>query len=196
MGVSSSGLQAVQARISEIKAQIASLSPRPSTGVALGAGAGFASSLTAAGADRQVVSSGSGGHRHAEPPVELAAFGNGQIPLDRLLPIGDGGPRLYAPAARAFRRMAEDAWREGVDLNVTDGYRTLDVQERRAREVGLYRDGGLAAVPGTSTHGWGLSVDVNTSGGALEWLRDNAAGYGFVEDVPREPWHWTYLPSG
>jgi hypothetical protein len=27
---------------------------------------------------------------------------------------------------------------------------------------------------------------------ALTWLRDNAATYGFVNDVPSEPWQWTY----
>lgn len=25
------------------------------------------------------------------------------------------------------------------------------------------------------------------------WLKENAAEYGFINDVEREPWHWTYV---
>ncbi len=27
-------------------------------------------------------------------------------------------------------------------------------------------------------------------------MRENGWRNGFVEDVPREPWHWTYRPAG
>jgi LAS superfamily LD-carboxypeptidase LdcB len=50
----------------------------------------------------------------------------------------------------------------------------------------------LAATPGTSNHGWGLSVDLDLDATAQAWMRQNGARYGFVEDVPREPWHWTF----
>jgi zinc D-Ala-D-Ala carboxypeptidase len=131
------------------------------------------------------------------PPAELVAYGNGRIPPAALEAIDTSGAhRLWAPAARAFRAMAADASAAGVTLRVTDSYRPLEAQERLARQKGLYRDGGLAAVPGTSNHGWGLALDLNLDSSALAWMRDNGWRHGFVEDVPREPWHWTYRPAG
>jgi LAS superfamily LD-carboxypeptidase LdcB len=51
--------------------------------------------------------------------------------------------------------------------------------------------------PGTSNHGWGLSVDINVAADARagRWLHANTARYGFFNDVPTEPWHWTYRPA-
>jgi hypothetical protein len=68
----------------------------------------------------------------------------------------------------------------------------VDLAERK----GLYKNGGLAAVPGTSDHGWGRSLDLRLDGAALAWMRENGAAFGFREDVPRESWHWTYYPPG
>ena len=61
---------------------------------------------------------------------------------------------------------------------------------------GLYSEGGYGAVPGTSNHGWGLAVDADvTDPATLTWLRTNAHRFGFVEAVPREPWHWEFRPT-
>ena len=197
------GLEAVQTRIAELRGRIGLAAPAapaaaPTTPGGLSFDNVLASSMgttSTATAQKAATVRAPGQYGKLEPPPELAAYGNGRIPPTELLPIGDGSERLYAPAGQAFRAMATDAWRAGVDLRVNDGYRTLDQQHVLADELGLYRDGGLAAVPGTSTHGWGLSVDLDTDGGAVEWLRANAARYGFVEDVAREPWHWTYRPD-
>ena len=54
-----------------------------------------------------------------------------------------------------------------------------------ARRKGLYSQGGLAAKPGTSDHGWGRSTDLDLDSKALTWMRANGAKYGFAEDVPR-----------
>jgi hypothetical protein len=190
--VSTLGMEAAQARVAEIKARIAELAPRP-----VPAGGAFGPHYAAALGELDAAATvrGPGDYGPIEVPPELAVHGNGRIPLGELLPIGDGRERLYGPAALAFRRMAADAWRAGVDLEVNDGYRALPDQHRLADDLGLYRNGGAAAVPGTSTHGWGLSVDIDTDGGAVPWLRANAARYGFVEDVPGEPWHWTFRPD-
>ncbi len=131
----------------------------------------------------------------AGPPAELLAYGNGRIPAEALAPIGQGSHRLWAPAATAYQQMADAAARDGVHIRVTDSYRSYDQQVSVAERKGLYSQGGLAAKPGTSNHGWGRSLDVDTAGGAAGWLRANAARFGFHEDVPREPWHWTYRPA-
>ena len=81
--------------------------------------------------------------------------------------------------------------RAGIHLGVTDSYRPYDVQVRLAKQKGLYSRGGLAATPGTSNHGWGKAVDVNTSAAGTAWLRAHAAAYGF-HTIPREPWHWEF----
>ena len=148
------------------------------------------------------------GHAHADPghvhstemgsagaPPELAAYGNGRIPAEALSPIGQGQHRLWAPAASSFQRMAAAASLDGVAIRVTDSYRSYDEQASLAQRKGLYGKGGLAARPGTSNHGWGRSLDIDTAGGTAEWLRANAARFGFHEDVPGEPWHWTYRPA-
>jgi D-alanyl-D-alanine carboxypeptidase len=131
----------------------------------------------------------------AGPPPELAAYGNGRIPAEALASVEQGTHRLWAPAAAAFQQMEEAATRDGVAFRVSDSYRSYDQQVTLAERKGLYSEGGLAARPGTSNHGWGRSLDLDTNGGAVEWLRANAARFGFHEDVPREPWHWTFRPA-
>ena len=134
----------------------------------------------------------SGKRNAAGIPVELAAYGNGKIPAGALRSIGIGQHRMWGPAAENFQRMNAAAAKDGIRLTVTDSYRSYESQVDVARRKGLYSQGGLAAKPGTSEHGWGLSIDVDTSGGALGWLRAHAEEYGFSENVKREPWHWTY----
>lgn len=124
-------------------------------------------------------------------PPGLEAYANGQIPLGALAPI-PGGEFMWGPAAHAFTRMAGDAARAGITLPVVDAYRPYEDQVRLADELGLYSQGGLAAVPGTSQHGWGRAIDLELDDRALAWMRTNAAAYGFHETVPREPWHWEF----
>lgn len=125
------------------------------------------------------------------PVGPLARFGNGKLPAGRLDGIG-GGERLVGPAARHFRRMDAAARAAGIPLPVLNGYRSYTEQvELRARA-----DGAAVAVPGTSSHGWGLSADLDvTDPRTLDWLRANADRYGFFADLPGEPRHWTYRPA-
>ena len=208
------GVAAVQARIAAIEQRFAVAAPaaRPSEVT-------FASSLATAEAALTPVPERPAAstygplplvrpHQLSEPPqvhsaevgpagapAELAAYGNGRIPTEALSPVGRGDHRLWAPASGAFRDMQAAAARDGVTIRVTDSYRSFDRQVELAERKGLYSQGGLAARPGTSNHGWGRSLDLDTGGGAADWLRANAARFGFHEDVPREPWHWTYHPS-
>jgi LAS superfamily LD-carboxypeptidase LdcB len=125
-------------------------------------------------------------------PPELAKYGNGRIPTNALESIGIGEHRMWSPAAEAFTAMRGAASADGVSIGVTDSYRSYDQQVDLARRKGLYKDGGLGAVPGTSEHGWGRAVDVDVNGAGLAWMRSHAAQFGFTEDTPREPWHWGF----
>ncbi|MCC7076101.1 MAG: M15 family metallopeptidase [Acidimicrobiia bacterium] len=125
-------------------------------------------------------------------PEELLVYGNGRIPDGVLALIGIGRHRLWGPAAEAFRRMYVDGLLDGVMIGVTDSYRSYEAQVDVARRKGLYKNGGLAATPGTSNHGWGLALDLDLDYDAQTWMRENAGQYGFVEDTPRESWHWGY----
>jgi zinc D-Ala-D-Ala carboxypeptidase len=207
---------AVQARIAEIQARLGPPPVAPSrTGADFGAvlsaavvdaaapaSAGLAPATTGApqvgwsprppavtAADR------ASSNGKVTPPAELRAYGNGKIPPGALSTIGDGNHRLWGPAAAAFKQMRADAAAAGVSFGVTDSYRTYDQQVDLAKRKGLYSQGGLAATPGTSNHGWGLSVDLDLNPKAQAWMRENGGRYGFVEDVPREPWHWTFHGS-
>ncbi len=128
---------------------------------------------------------------HTAPPG-LERYQNGRIPEAALAPIPGTGERMWSPAAAAFTRMRDEALRAGIELPIIDAYRPFEDQVRLARELGLYREGGLAAEPGTSEHGWGRALDLEVDDKAVAWLRSNAARFGFVEAVPREPWHWEY----
>lgn len=121
-----------------------------------------------------------------------AAWPNGRVPEAELVPLGRTGHRLAAPAAAAFAELEAAAHASGVSIRVSDSYRSYDEQVDVARRKGLYSEGGLAAKPGSSQHGWGLAVDLDLDARAQAWMREHGGRYGFVEDVPREPWHWTF----
>ncbi|WP_328994235.1 peptidoglycan DD-metalloendopeptidase family protein [Kribbella sp. NBC_01245] len=127
------------------------------------------------------------------------SFGNGLIPVSELC-VATTGHRLRCDAASAYKALATAYQAHfGRKLCITDSYRSYDSQ------VSLYqRKPSLAALPGTSNHGWGIAVDL--CGGADKfgtsqhrWLLSNAGNYGWK--LPRwarqggskpEPWHWEF----
>lgn len=124
---------------------------------------------------------------------------NGQIPLvnlERITPEMfdldlDGPARMMPTAARAMSALIAEARADGRTFRVKYSYRPLAVQWVKWN---TFQNGGnLAATPGTSNHGEGLSVDLTDLGADdIFWLRNNARRFGFFEDVPSEVWHWTY----
>jgi LAS superfamily LD-carboxypeptidase LdcB len=107
---------------------------------------------------------------------------------------------LRCDAAASYRQLSsayQAAFRHPVCI--TDSYRSLGAQV-----TAFYTKPALAAVPGTSNHGWALAVDlcggINVSGTPeWTWMTQNAGRFGFVQpawaapggDKP-EPWHWEY----
>ncbi|MFN3865843.1 MAG: D-alanyl-D-alanine carboxypeptidase family protein [Demequina sp.] len=155
---------------------------------------GFADLLAAASGSESVYAS-AGRLNSDGVPVDLAGYGNGHVPESALAPIQGSGERMWGPAAESLNRLLRAAQSQGVSIGVTDGYRDFAGQVRVAQEKGLYSQGGLAAVPGTSQHGWGMAVDLRLDATAQAWMREHAGAYGFVEAVPREPWHWEFHPG-
>lgn len=128
---------------------------------------------------------------------------------------------LNQDALAAFKRMADEAKKEGITLYIRSGYRDYDTQN------GLWKDDqerqtppSTRSFPGTSRHHWGTDLDWvcskagneldngnYMSGGpchlAYEWMAENGPKYGFCqtydEDSTREGyeperWHWSYMP--
>lgn len=204
------GISAITSRILAIQSQITSLAaPRGAQASAAMASTStsateFSRSLTAAMSHQSAtlatgVAAPGVGKSLVDAkgvPTEFKQYGNGTIPAEALSNIADAGNHsLWAPAARSFEALRAAAAVDGVTIGITDSYRTYDAQVDLVAEKGLYSQGGLAATPGTSNHGWGTAVDLRLDDKAQAWMRTNASGYGFVEDVPREPWHWHYVPT-
>jgi D-alanyl-D-alanine dipeptidase len=131
------------------------------------------------------------------PAGPWGGYSDGLIPLSQLCAIVGGG-HLRPDAAQAFDRMSA-AYRQafGSNLCVSDSYRSY------SQQVAVFRQRpSLAAVPGTSNHGWGLAVDLGCGvehyGSApYRWMTANAGRFGFVHPDwalhdPFEPWHWEF----
>ncbi|MGY1672989.1 NlpC/P60 family protein [Geodermatophilus sp. SYSU D00710] len=130
-------------------------------------------------------------------------YPNGLIPPSALCPLGVGGHALRCDAAAAYRAMSAAFEAEfGRPVCITDSYRTY------AGQVRLYGEKpSLAAVPGTSNHGWGLAVDlcggIETFGTPqYAWMVANAGRFGWLHPTwadpgngREEPWHWEFAGS-
>lgn len=140
--------------------------------------------------------------------------------------IGDGH-ELDPLAAKEITRMVKDAKKDGVHINVTSAYRTYAKQAalfankiERLEEEGyghaaaVEKAGTVVAVPGTSEHQLGLTVDFVTNSykkldegirntKEYQWIAKNGWKYGYVIRYPKEksdltgiisePWHLRYV---
>lgn len=135
---------------------------------------------------------------------------------------------LVDVASRAWRALAAAAADNGHTLKLSGGgcaYRPYATQERIFQErytttplagrptktwqgVTWWQRPGtaVAAVPGTSNHGWGLAVDVGEErdsdlatepldSDTLNWLLANEERFGWSHEVQSEPWHLRYFPG-
>ncbi|CAM4782004.1 unnamed protein product [Rotaria magnacalcarata] len=114
---------------------------------------------------------------------------------------------MTTSTACAFDKMASAAKQAGVKITVTSGFRTVARQEYfwNCYQTKACNNGNLAARPGTSNHGRGVALDLNTNcgsqtgakpncggSGVYQWLKNNGHKYGFKRTVQSEPWHWEY----
>jgi len=147
--------------------------------------------------------------------------------LDLELTNIGNGYQLEPKAAAAYTKMIQDAKKKGLYINVTSSYRTYAKQvalfknkiERLERggsshEEAVKGAGMVVAIPGTSEHQLGLSVDFLTNKyrnldegikntKEYKWVEEYAWEYGYVIRYPQgkssvtgiisEPWHLRYV---
>ena len=148
---------------------------------------------------------------------------NGKIPTGQLAALPkswsnqDRQEYLTKSAYASLSRMIARAVAEtGVNFQIYDAYRSFAEQvkwlkayyeparagkryntirtyagQRWGQKPGKPR----AASPGHSNHGEGISIDVHPAA-IQQWMKRNAGRFGWVNDVPSEPWHWSYLYPG
>jgi len=131
------------------------------------------------------------------PTGPWGGYSDGLIPSSQLCAIIGGG-RLRPDAAAAFNAMSQAyAQAFGTNLCVGDSYRSY------SQQVSIFRERpSLAAVPGTSNHGWGLAVDLgcgvqSSRSAQYRWMTRTASQFGWVHPAwavhdPYEPWHWEF----
>lgn len=117
---------------------------------------------------------------------------------------------LQTEAADAFLSMQAAAAKEGVDVRMQSGYRSVSYQKKLYdNKTQYYRDKGLseaaarekaAAIvnpPGCSEHNCGLAADLNSpehtgldtgfeKTAAFRWLKAHAVEYGFILRYPKD----------
>jgi hypothetical protein len=130
---------------------------------------------------------------------------NGFLP-DSVLQTINSHCRIWNPAAPSLLWMMASATVDGVDLQPESCYRSYAEQVAVRNywcSLGLCQ---FAAVPGTSTHGWGKAVDFADQTGELTftspgylWLQAHAYLFCFHHPpfaepggVAPEPWHWEW----
>lgn len=130
------------------------------------------------------------------------------------------GERIDSRIYPDLQQMFDDARADGLDPEVTSGYRSQKKQrELFDDKVQSYRDEGFSkrtsktlarkwvSEPGYSEHETGLALDINaregSSAAVYEWLAENSSRYGFILRYPKdkteitgidyEPWHFRYV---
>jgi len=146
------------------------------------------------------------------------------VPLSERARYLNTHSKLAKIAATHLEEMVMDAEKEGICLIVLSGYRSKEDQQRIWDKA---EDKSIVALPGKSEHETGLAVDLggcpmidgvrNDAGERLElrndfetlpeyqWLKENAAKYGFYQSFtaenqnktgfPAEGWHWKFKYS-
>ena len=135
------------------------------------------------------------GHGEVRRPLGVG-LRQRHAPRQRAVPAaGTNGLLLRADAAAAFNKMAA----AGGMPCAGNSYRSY------AQQVAVYAEKpSLAAVPGTSNHGWGVAVDFacgaeRFGSSAYQWLKAHGPTYGWTHPSwaepggsRPEPWHWEY----
>ncbi|MBR6402517.1 MAG: M15 family metallopeptidase [Eubacterium sp.] len=146
------------------------------------------------------------------------------VPEDYSVELTDlaNGKQVDSRIYSDLQEMFDAARNTGLDLYVREGYRTREEQQNLMDErIQAYENEGYTykeakkkteeyvALPGTSEHELGISIDINANNEVCDdesvytWLNENAYKYGFIKRYPEnktditgindEPWHYRYV---
>jgi D-alanyl-D-alanine carboxypeptidase len=127
----------------------------------------------------------------------MTTHSNGRLAPEILGGVGQG-LFLRKDAAESFNAMRMHVRKKtGYVLTLNAGYRSY------AKQVKLYNDyragvGNLAALPGTSNHGWGMAIDVHDYWSSRRHLDAFGQPFGWAKawsDAPGEAWHIVFRPE-
>lgn len=133
-----------------------------------------------------------------------------------------GGNQIHTKAKDSLEQMFNDAKKDGMNLYISSGYRSIERQTMLFnRKVSYFKNKGLSqakaeieaakivARPKTSEHNSGLAVDLNGvrddfyKTNEFKWLMNNSYKYGFILRYPKdktnitnviyEPWHFRFV---
>lgn len=141
--------------------------------------------------------------------LSFGNYANGRVPLSAMTPVANFvpiqsaantsiGSNLMMPEAARQLSIWQTAYKNkfGIDLNCSECYRPLVRQNILWQ---LYQADGspVAAVPGTSNHGYGRAIDFGSPVSSFgteqhNWMASTAESYGFQFDVASEAWHASY----
>ncbi|MBD2186606.1 M15 family metallopeptidase [Pseudanabaena mucicola] len=161
----------------------------------------------------------------SDAPADLFGhYAYAEAPASKLRTIsraGDGYEiKLHETAAKSYLQMEADAKADGVNFAVISGFRSISEQQELFFEISKQRNqtpaerAKVSAPPGHSEHHTGYAIDIGDANvpstnlspsfektAAFQWLRNNAARYGFEMSFPPnnsqgvmyEPWHWRFV---
>ncbi|WP_222847324.1 M15 family metallopeptidase [Pontiella desulfatans] len=123
---------------------------------------------------------------------------------------------LQPNTAESWKAMKAKAASDGIHLYMVSAFRSIErqsqiIENKKAKGIPDDEIYAVSAPPGRSEHHTGRAIDLNTvdcpvleeefeDTPAFEWLRENAASFGFTLSYPRnnpygiayEPWHWKF----
>lgn len=128
----------------------------------------------------------------------------------------DNWCKLEGTTYNQFKKLVDDAKKEGLNIKCRSGYRSYNDQSyiynSYVRDYGLTWANNYSAKPGHSEHQTGLAIDVTASGNnygvfvnskEYTWMVNNAHKYGFIlrylsgeENITGynyESWHYRYV---
>jgi LAS superfamily LD-carboxypeptidase LdcB len=124
---------------------------------------------------------------------EATAYINGNPSTINVVTVD--GHAVRKITANAYYEMAKAAQKDGVQIRIVSGFRTMAEQKYLYHCYTSCSCNGcnLAAKPGYSNHQSGHALDLNTSaGGVYSFLANHGAAYRFHRTVPSEAWHWEH----